>query len=45
MAFANEDVQGKFEGNATELLRFLITTAGKVFKQLYILNFIFRHTK
>ena len=30
MAFAKEDVQMKFERNATELLRFLITTAGKV---------------
>ncbi|CAB4009549.1 mitoguardin-like isoform X2, partial [Paramuricea clavata] len=29
MAFAKEDVQTKFERNATELLRFLITTAGK----------------
>ena len=29
MAFAKHDVQKKFERNATELLRFLITTAGK----------------
>ena len=30
IAFAKKDVQKNFEEKATEILRFLITTAGKV---------------
>jgi hypothetical protein len=30
MAFSQEEVQIRFERNATELLQFIITTAGKV---------------
>lgn len=52
IAFAKEDVQKNFEEKATEILRFLITTAGKVTIKCFAMllfvteyNFVFHFVK